>query len=109
VRLTPANLALMEEALYQREHGQIDMMESAIGALVIGQTFGWRVLYIVHSYESLHAYCDYLGIKSFKEHCPEVGPYAMRNKGFRLLQKFQGIFNHRGKFPRQERISIVPT
>jgi hypothetical protein len=46
-------------------------MESAIGALVMGQYFGWRVLKLLHNPATYRKYEKVLGIE-FKDHCPPI-------------------------------------
>ena len=78
-------VAIIEKCVNEQT-GQLPDFESAIGALIIGQSFGWRVLYLIHTHGTLNKYCEILQIKNFKEHCPEVGVYAMRCDGFRWIQ-----------------------
>lgn len=46
-------------------------MESAVGALVMGQYFGWRVLKLLHNPGTYRRYEKVLGIE-FKDHCPPI-------------------------------------
>lgn len=94
------------------QSGQLDVFEAAFGALIIGESFGWRVLYLVHTHSTLQRYCQVLGIKSFKDHCPEVGPYAMRCNGFRWAQKigdYWAAIKGEESLPHEERLKVVST
>lgn len=46
-------------------------MESALGALILGQYFGWRVLKLLHNPATYRNYEKALGIK-FQDHCPPI-------------------------------------
>jgi hypothetical protein len=46
-------------------------MESALGALIMGQYFGWRVLKLLHNPATYRRYEKILGIE-FKGVCPEI-------------------------------------
>lgn len=50
--------------------GDATTLESAIGALVLGQHFGWRALRIIHSPSTFRKYEGILGFK-FEDHVPE--------------------------------------
>ncbi len=66
-------------------HMPFDEVESAIGALVMGQMFGYRVLELVHSVATRKKYCKLLGIQSFREVCPATGVYTQRHYLFRAM------------------------
>ncbi len=70
-------------------------MESAIGALITGQLFGFRVLELVHSRRTLIKYAKLLGIRSYKDYCPKVGPYAHRHKLYRALSGVSNWYQNR--------------
>ena len=62
-------------------------LESAIGALVMGQLFGYRVLELVHSFYTRKKYCEILGIKSLRDFCPAHGPYSDRHYLYRATSR----------------------
>ena len=70
--------------------GQLDLreVEKAIGYLLVGQVFGWRVLELMHGRNTSRKYCDLLGIGSIRDFCPELGPYSNRHY---LFQAMRGI------------------
>jgi len=64
-----------------RDHsGQVDELESALGMLLIGHHFGWKVLHLIHSKKTIRKYEDILGIK-IREFFPERGPSSGRSIG----------------------------
>lgn len=62
-------------------------LESALGALIMGQYFGWRVLKILHNPLTYRRYEKILGIK-FQDVCPEATHYSnTRSVGYAITQK----------------------
>lgn len=66
--------------------GQIDELQKAIGMLMTGDLFGWRVLVLVHNKRTIRKYEEILGIE-VKEFFPEEGPYSHRSVGYELAVK----------------------
>jgi len=71
--------------------GQLPTLEAAIGALYIGQIYGWRVLRIAHGSTSYNKYEDILKIK-FNDICPEKGVLGKRSWGLRLAEKMESFW-----------------
>lgn len=65
--------------------GDMGELESALGMLRLGQQFGWRVMYLIHSKATVRKYEEILGI-SVKEEFPEEGPSSIRNAGFKVIK-----------------------
>lgn len=63
--------------------GQGPELESAIGMLYVGHTFGWRVLYILHSVKTVEKYESILDIK-VKERFQESTEHSERSLGYRV-------------------------
>jgi|CXWL01.1.fsa_nt_gi hypothetical protein len=62
-------------------------LESALGALIMGQYFGWRVLKILHNPLTYRRYEKILGIK-FQDVCPETTHYSeTKSVGYAITQK----------------------
>lgn len=66
--------------------GPIDELQKAIGMLMTGDLFGWRVLILVHNKRTIRKYEEILGIE-VKEFFPEEGPYSYRSIGYTLATK----------------------
>lgn len=66
--------------------GNLDELESAIGMLILGRYYGWRVLLLAHSPNTVRKYQKILGIKDLKEVLPEVGMLAHRSDAWRLVE-----------------------
>ncbi|MFX4227168.1 MAG: hypothetical protein ACFHHU_04535 [Porticoccaceae bacterium] len=72
--------------------GQGTTLESAIGALVVGQHMGWRVLRIIHSPTTYKKYEKILGLK-FQDLCPETTNHSTRNSGFKIVEKLGAFWD----------------
>lgn len=66
--------------------GPLDVLESAIGCLVIGHMYGWRVVRIVHDPRTVAKYEQLLGVK-FRDLFPDEGPLAERSIGYQWAKK----------------------
>jgi hypothetical protein len=66
--------------------GQLNELESALGMLLMGHHFGWKVLYLIHSKKTIRKYEDILGVK-IRDIFPETGPSSYRSTGLTLAMK----------------------
>lgn len=71
--------------------GNATTLESSIGALVLGQIYGWRVLRMMHGSNTYVKYEKILGVK-FKDVCPDRGPLSERSFGLRVADKLGGFW-----------------
>lgn len=67
--------------------GQCDVIESAIGALILGRLVGYDGLRVVHSWKTLRNYEEILGV-AFKD-LPERTADSRRVNGIRYAEKFK--------------------
>jgi len=65
--------------------GDLNDLESAIGMLLIGRHYGWRVVFLIHSPATIRKYTRLLGLKNLRDVLPEVGVLAHRSNAWRLL------------------------
>jgi hypothetical protein len=72
-------------------HGQIDVLESALGALIIGQHYGSRVLQMVHSPATIRKYESVIGL-TYTDLCPERGTLAFKSIGLSMADKLGGFW-----------------
>lgn len=79
-------LDMIEQAAIARFYGELSELESALGMLRLGQQYGWRVMYLIHSKATVRKYESILEV-SIKDVMPEVGPSAHRCRGYRISQK----------------------
>ncbi|MDC1502972.1 hypothetical protein N8559_07980 [Gammaproteobacteria bacterium] len=79
-------LDAIEQVAIAKFTGDLGELESALGMLRLGQQYGWRVMYLIHSKATIRKYEKILDI-DVKELFPEAGPSAERNQGYKLIQK----------------------
>lgn len=88
-KLTVAQQLQLQEVIdrtIRDGNGLLDELESALGMLLIGHHFGWKVLYLIHSKKTIRKYEEILGIK-VREHFPERGPSSPRSVGLAFADK----------------------
>lgn len=66
--------------------GSLEELEKAIGMLVVGYHFGWKVLLLVHSKRTIKKYEKILDI-NIKEFFPAEGRSAKRSMGLGLAKQ----------------------
>lgn len=67
-------------------------MESALGALIFGQYFGWRVLKLMHNPATYRRYEKVLGVE-FKNVCPEITEFGKKKSiGYAITEKLQSFW-----------------
>ena len=70
-------------------HGNLGELEQAIGMLVVGYRFGWRVLYLAHNKRTVEKAQKLLNI-DFRKELPEVGDRAEKSYAWKA---YQGVTN----------------
>ena len=75
----------------QKYRGQSTTLESALGALIVGQHYGWRVLKIVHGNRTYNKYQDILGVK-FEDLCPERTEISHRSLGLAAADRLNSFW-----------------
>ncbi len=92
VRTTPIRTHTSEQEVFclidravDGFHGRLDDLESAVGMLVIGRHYGWRVLLLMHSPATIRNYFRILGIRHLRTVLPEVGVLARRSSAWRMV------------------------
>jgi hypothetical protein len=71
--------------------GPVEVIESALGALLIGRLAGYNALRITHSWRTLRKYEDILNIK-FADVLPDETPESDRVNGIRYAKKFKAFW-----------------
>jgi hypothetical protein len=77
-------VAIIDKAA-ENFRGQADELENAIGMMMIGRLFGWKVLVIVHNKRTIRKYEEILGI-DIREMFPEEGPLAYKSLGYKIAR-----------------------
>lgn len=96
--------------------GNFDVLESALGALVIGRVAGWRVLKLLHSHKTYKRYEQVLGLEfagtfpwSGEYVTPERGVYSRKSVALRVADKlgdFWQVVQRSGDIPKKEAESV---
>ena len=79
------------ESAVDRFTGDLPVLESAIGMYALGRSFGWKVLYIIHSKATIRKYEAILDIR-VRDEFPEVGIDAERSYGFRVVKQISNFW-----------------
>jgi len=82
---------LIDKAIKNYGPGSADTLSGAIGYLMIGRKFGWRVMFFMHSQATIRNYEKILGIKS-QDVMPERGALAKKALAFDALQKVSNFW-----------------
>ena len=93
-KLSPSQKAQLEDIeakAIARFSGQLDELESALGMLRMGHHFGWKLLYLMHSKQTVRKYEEILDIK-IREVFEESGPSSDRSIGFELAKKVSNFW-----------------
>lgn len=77
-------VALLDRAIKSYK-GDSRVLESAIGALVVGRLTGWKPLALIHTHTTFRKYEHLLGV-TFSEVLPEVGPLAHKSLAWQVAQ-----------------------
>lgn len=71
--------------------GQGSVLGSALGALVVGQHYGWRVLKMLHNQSTYSKYEKILGIK-FTDLCDERTEFSRKSIGLTVADKIKSFW-----------------
>ena len=76
--------------------GDLTKLEAALGMLRMGHHFGWRVLYIVHTKQTIRNYEKILGDVKIRDIFDDTGPSSYRSFGLNLAQRFSNFWKVAG-------------
>lgn len=85
-RLEKAIKKLSEEYV-----GDLGVLESAVGAVLIAQLYGWKVLRMCHGSNAYAKYERMLGIK-FKDECPETTKLSRKSLGLWAAERINDFW-----------------
>lgn len=86
----PKTEAIVAESI-ARFTGQATTLESALGALIVGQHYGWRVLKMLHNPSTYRKYEKILGIR-FEDVCHERTQLTRKSVGMQIADKLQSFW-----------------
>ncbi len=73
-------------------HGDSSQLESAIGALILGQHVGWKVLMLIHSRTTLKKYSEHLGVPDIRTLMPPTGPLSHRSLAWKVVENTKNFW-----------------
>ncbi len=82
-QILPLDLENIVKKAAAEYFGDGKILESAIGALIIGKLYGWQPLRVLHNASVYAKYQKILGVK-FADVCPARGPLAGRSVGLQI-------------------------
>lgn len=85
--IEPDNLVEILDSAIENYSGQVPELEAAIGMLVTGRRYGWKVMYLVHSKRTIKKYEKILGIEDIREILPETSDRTHKSVAWKLSQK----------------------
>lgn len=71
--------------------GLLNELEGAIGMLIVGRHFGWKVLLLIHDKKTIKKYETILGI-DIRVDLPEVGKHADKSVAWVAVQKIKSFW-----------------
>ena len=79
--------------------GNIDVLASAIGVLMVGRHFGWRPVFIMYGRKTIRKYEEILGIE-FQKVLPDVGTLAHKSIAWNVAKKLSSFWKAvKGEIP----------
>ena len=84
-------MAIINKAI-DKFHGDSSQLESAIGAVIVGQHVGWKVLMLIHSRSTLKNYSAILGVHDIRKLMPPTGPLSHRSLAWRVVENTKNFW-----------------
>jgi hypothetical protein len=82
-------------------------LQAALGALLIGKVYGWRVLRVCYTGATYTKYQRTLEL-DFKDWCDAETPYTSRHRGYQVVGKLSDFWKIvRGDIPQPEGLTEV--
>jgi hypothetical protein len=86
--------------------GDLTQLERAIGTLIAGRQFGWKVLLLVHDRKTI-AKCGEILNVDFQEVLPAEGKFAHKSLGWAAAQKVASFWKAvKGEYPEVKSVQI---
>ena len=84
--MTEKEIVQIIDKAIDKFYGQSEQLETAIGMLMIGRFYGWRVIMLIHSRSTIKNYERILGIKDIRDVMPETGVLSHRSVAWKIIQ-----------------------
>lgn len=104
--MTNEQLVSYIDAIAKDYRGQTDVLFSAIGALMAGRIYGWRVLRIVLSSASYGKYQRALGVE-FKDILPEETEYSRKSVAYSIVKKMGNFWDAVRRVPTSAQLNAT--
>jgi len=91
-QMTSEQLVTHIDLMVKDFKGDAPELIAAIGTLMVGRVYGWKVLRIITSSKSYTKYQRVLGLQ-FKDILPETTEYSNRSLGFKLVTKLNNFWD----------------
>jgi hypothetical protein len=90
----------------QTFQGDLTQLERAIGALIAGRQFGWKVMLLVHDRKTIAKYGAILKI-DFKEALAPEGKFAYKSLAWAATQKVSSFWKAvKGEYPKTKSVQV---
>jgi hypothetical protein len=109
--MTDEEMMKMIDDVSSKFVGQLDDLQSAVGMVMMGRLYGWRVIRLVSSNRLWRVACDLFG--DLKEFLPERGVLAHKSVGLMIVDKVGGYWDviggkgNRDALPLHERKKVA--
>lgn len=89
--MTSEELVAHIDLMIKEFQGDAPELIAAIGTLMVGRVYGWKVLRIITSSKSYSKYQRVLGME-FKNYLPETTEFSNRSWGFQIVTKLNNFW-----------------
>lgn len=97
--LTDKQLVKLIDKALADFRGNANEVKGAIGMLMMGRQYGWKVMLLIHDKKTIRKYEEILGI-DIREVMPEVGPLAHKSIAWVAAQKISNFWKAvKGEIP----------
>ena len=94
--MTPQQFYEISNKAISNFHGNGRVLESALGALMVGQFIGWRPLLLMHGGSAIKRYQTILGV-DFQQVLPEEAQFFRTHAGISACEKDGQVLGFRSR------------
>jgi len=91
-QMTSEELVAHIDLMIREFEGDAPELIAAIGTLMVGRVYGWKVLRIITSSKSYTKYQRVLGLE-FKNYLPETTDFSSRSLGFKIVSRLNNFWS----------------
>lgn len=110
-KLTDEEMMIKIDDVIANFKGQLDDLQAAVGMVMIGRLYGWRVVRLISSNRHWRFACETFG--DLKEFLPERGVYAHKSVGLKVVDATGDYWNlitgkgNREALPLHQRKAVI--